>query len=238
MPGPPVGEVRLVADVAGAFADLVVAESPRTLVLSGGGTAEAAYRALAAADGLAWPEVTVLFGDERFVPVDHPDSNEGMARRALLDHVRPGAVHSMATAAADPEGAATAYASLVASLAPLDVVHLGLGEDGHTASLFPGSPALEEHLALVVATGDDLHPHPRLTLTYPGIATARLAVVTVAGADKARPWARLCSGEDLPAAHIGAGRVVWLVDPAAAAGTPDLAAGPADAEDGRRRPPG
>jgi 6-phosphogluconolactonase len=222
--GPPVGVVRVVPDVPQAFADLVVAESPRTLVLSGGGTAEAAYRALAAADGLHWPAVTVLFGDERFVPVDDPASNEGMARRALLDHVEPAAVHSLATAAADLDGAASAYSALVAGLAPLDLVHLGLGEDGHTASLFPGSPALDEHLALVVATGDDQHPHPRLTLTYPGIATAQLAVVTVAGAEKAEAWARLCAGEDLPASHLGAGRVVWLVDPAAAARTPDLLA--------------
>jgi 6-phosphogluconolactonase len=220
--GPPVGVVRVVPDVPRAFAELVAAESPRTLVLSGGGTAEAAYRALAAVEGVPWPSITVLFGDERFVPVDHPDSNEGMARRALLDHVQPAAVHSLTGAAADIEGAAAAYGDLVASLAPLDLVHLGLGEDGHTASLFPGSPALDEHMATVVATGDEAHPHPRLTLTYPGLATARLAVVTVAGSEKAEPWARLCAGEDLPAAHIGAGRVIWLVDPAAAVGTPDL----------------
>ena len=107
MAGPPVGAVRVVPDVAQAFADLVVAESPRTLVLSGGGTAEAAYRALAAADGLHWPAVTVLFGDERFVPVDDPASNEGMARRALLDHVEPAAVHSLATRGARPPVATT-----------------------------------------------------------------------------------------------------------------------------------
>ena len=224
MPGPPVGEVRVVPDVPAAWAALVVEAAPRTIALSGGGTAAACYRALAGrAEEVAWSEVTVLFGDERWVPAGDPDSNERLAREALLDHVHPAAVRSMASAAAELEDAADAYAAVVASLAPLDVIHLGLGEDGHTASLFPGSPALEEHLALVVATGDDLHPHRRLTLTYPGIATGRLVVVTVAGSDKAPAWARLCAGEDVPAARIGAEQVVWLVDPAAAAGTPELA---------------
>ena len=223
MPGPPLGQVRVVPDVPEAFAALVVAAAPRTIALSGGGTAEACYRALARrADEVAWSEVTVLFGDERWVPADDPDSNERLARTALLDHVDVAAVHSLACAAAELEDAAAAYAAVVASLAPLDVIHLGLGEDGHTASLFPGSPALEEQLAVVVATGDDLHPHRRLTLTYPGIATGRLVVVTVAGPEKAPAWARLCAGEDLPAARIDAEQVVWLVDPAAAAGTPEL----------------
>lgn len=217
MVGPPVGEVRVVPDVADAFADLVVAEAPTSIALSGGGTAEECYRALAArGDALHWPAVTVVFGDERFVPVDHPDSNEGMARRALLDHVAPLVVLSMAEAGPDPESGAAAYAEVVAAVAPLQLVHLGLGEDGHTASLFPGSPALEEQVALVVATGDDAHPHPRLTLTSPAIAGARLVVVTVAGSAKAQAWARVCRGDDVPAARITAERVVWLVDPAAA----------------------
>ncbi len=223
MPGPPVGDVRVVPDVPAAFAELVVAASPGSIALSGGGTAEACYRALAARSGeVPWSEVVVLFGDERWVPVDDVDSNERLARGALLDAVVPGVVHSMRGAAADLEDAAAAYATTVAAAAPVDVIHLGLGEDGHTASLFPGSPALDEHLALVLATGDEVHPHPRLTLTYPGIATGRLVIVTVAGSDKAQAWARLCEGDDLPAARISAERVVWLVDPAAAAGTPDL----------------
>lgn len=224
MSRPPVGEVRLVPDVAVAFADLVAAAAPRSIALSGGSTAEACYSTLAdRAEEVAWAEVTVLFGDERWVPPNHPDSNEGMARRVLLDHVHPGDVHSMAGAAADLAAAARAYAGIVAAYAPLDLVHLGLGADGHTASLFPGSPALDEEVALVVATGADEHPHPRLTLTYPGIATARLVVVTVVGSEKARAWARLCTGDDIPAARITAERVVWLVEPAAATGTPDLA---------------
>ena len=127
MAGPPVGVVRVVPDVPQAFADLVVAESPRTLVLSGGGTAEAAYRALAAADGLHWPAVTVLFGDERFVPVDDPASNEGMARRALLDHVEPAAVQLLLAARFDQpagtEGSAGAVTLASRDLRILPTTH-------------------------------------------------------------------------------------------------------------------
>lgn len=218
----PGGEVRVVEDVAAVFADVVAAEAPRTIALSGGSTAEACYRALAGRGDVPWSQVTVLFGDERWVPVTSPDSNEGMARRVLLDRVVPGAVHSLAGAGEDLAAAARAYGECIAALAPLDLVHLGLGEDGHTASLFPGSPVLEEQVALVAATGDDRHPHPRLTLTYPGLAAARLAVVTVAGTRKATAWARLRAGEDVPAARIPCERVLWLVDPAAAgaAGAP------------------
>ncbi len=213
---PPTGEARVVDDVAGAFADLVVAERPSVIALSGGGTARRSYSVLATRPGLAWRDVTVLFGDERWVPVDSDDSNEGMARRVLLDRVGAGAVRSMREAGATPEEAAAAYDRLLRELPALDLVHLGLGDDGHTASLFPGSPALEVDDRLVVATGDDAHPHRRLTFTFPAIARARLVVVTVSGAEKAPAWARLCRGEDVPAARIRAERVVWLVDPAAA----------------------
>ncbi|MEX2658711.1 MAG: 6-phosphogluconolactonase [Acidimicrobiales bacterium] len=221
MAGPPVGEARVVPDVPAAFAELVRAEAPTSIALSGGGTAEACYRALARTDGVPWAAITVLFGDERWVPVDDPDSNEGMARQALLDHVSPAAVHSMSEAADDIDAAADAYGELLASLAPIQLVHLGLGEDGHTASLFPGNASLDEEVALVVATGDDAHPHPRLSLTYPAIAGSHLAVFTVSGAEKAQAWARVCQGDDLPATRITAGRVIWLLDPEAAA-TPDL----------------
>jgi 6-phosphogluconolactonase len=96
------------------------------------------------------------------------------------------------------------------------LVHLGLGPDGHTSSLFPGSAALEETSRLVVSTGDDQHPHPRLTFTFPAIARAELVVVTVSGEDKREPLARVRSPGDVPAARIKAKRVVWLVDKAAA----------------------
>jgi len=157
-----------------------------------------------------------VFGDERFVPVDHPDSNEGMARAALLDAVPVGSVRSARGAGADPATAAAAYDVVIAGLAPLDLVHLGLGEDGHTASLFPGSPALDERDRRVVATGDELHPWPRLTLTFPALAAARRVVVTVEGAAKREAWARVRAGEDLPAARLDGAGLLWLVDREAA----------------------
>ncbi len=212
----PVGEVRVVDDVPAAFAGVLASCAPRTLALSGGGTAERCYGALRDRGGLAWEELTVLFGDERWVPVDDPDSNEGMARRVLLDHVPVRAVHSLRGAGVDLQAAAAAYDALVASLGRLDVVHLGLGPDGHTASLFPDSPALEVEGRLVVPAGDDAHPHPRLTFTLPAIARAGVAVVTVEGAEKADAWRRVQDGDDLPAARVRADEVVWLVDPAAA----------------------
>jgi 6-phosphogluconolactonase len=209
------GEVRVVDDVPAAFCSVIASCAPRTLALSGGGTAERCYGALRETGGVEWEELTALFGDERWVPVDHPDSNEGMARRVLLDQVPVRAIHSMRGAGVDLRAAADAYDALVASLGRVDVIHLGLGPDGHTASLFPGSPALEVEDRLVVATGDDRHPHPRLTLTFPGLARGDVAVVTVEGEDKAEAWRRVQAGDDLPAARIGAGEVVWLVDPAA-----------------------
>lgn len=209
------GEVRVVDDVTNAFADLVAGTMPASIALSGGATARDAYEALGTRD-LAWSSIDVWFGDERFVPVDDPDSNEGMARAVLLDRAGPRSIHSMAGAGTTAAAAAEAYDALVAAAAPIDLVHLGLGPDGHTASLFPGSAALGVTDRLVVTNGDDLHPHPRLTFTYPAIARSPLVVFTVSGADKREPFARLRAGDDLPAAKVAADRVIWLVDPAAA----------------------
>jgi len=212
------GEVRTVDDVASAFADIVVEAAPSSIALSGGGTARDSYAALATRD-LDWSGIEVWFGDERFVPVTDPDSNEGMARAVLLDRAGPAAIHSMAGAGGlegdTPDGAALAYDALVAAAPPIDVVHLGLGPDGHTASLFPGSGALTVTDRLVVTNGDDLHPHPRLTFTYPALQRAHLVVFTVAGVDKRDAFTRIQAGDDLPAARVTAARVLWLVDPAA-----------------------
>jgi 6-phosphogluconolactonase len=109
---------------------------------------------------------------------------------------------------------ADAYDALVRSVPPIDLVHLGVGPDGHTASLFPGAPQLDEAERFVVDAGDDAHPHPRITFTFPAIARSQLAVVTVAGEEKRDAWRRLQRGEDLPASRIRATRVIWLVDPA------------------------
>jgi len=206
-------DVVTVDDVAAAFADLVVREQPRTLAVSGGGTARRCYEVLATRSGVDWPSVTVLVGDERWVPVDHEDSNEGMARAELLDHVPVGAVHSMRGAGDDPESAAAAYDELVRGLGAIDLVHLGMGPDGHTASIFPGSPTLGETERLVVAAEPGLEPlHRRVTLTLPGIALARHAVFTVEGDAKADVLRRVLDGDDsLPAARVRAARVTWLV---------------------------
>jgi 6-phosphogluconolactonase len=208
------GDLRVVPHVPQAFQELVASEAPKSIALSGGDTARQCYELLAVAD-VEWPAVTILFGDERWVPVGEPDSNEGMARFAFVDQVMPRAVHSMRHAGDTAEQAADAYDALLRELGPIDLVHLGLGPDGHTASLFPRSPALDESDRLVVATGDDLHPHPRLTFTFPAIALARLAVFTVAGQEKKDALARVEAGEDLPAARVRADRVLWLVDEAA-----------------------
>ncbi len=208
------GEVRVVDHVPQAFAELFVEEAPPSLTLSGGSTARQSYELLAGAD-VEWGKVDVFFGDERWVPVDDPDSNEGAARHAFVDQVLPRHVHSMRHAGESIEEAADAYDRLVRGYGPLDFVHLGLGPDGHTASLFPGSSALAERERLVVATGDDLHPHPRLTLTYPALDQSRLAVFTVAGEGKREALRRVKAGDDLPAAHVAAARVIWLVDEAA-----------------------
>jgi 6-phosphogluconolactonase len=208
------GELRVVEDVPTHFADLVVANAPRSIALSGGDTARECYEVLAGRP-FDWSEIEVYFGDERFVPPDHPESNERLAREALLDAVHPRRVHSMYRTGSI-EDAAAAYDALVRERSPIELVHLGLGPDGHTASLFPGSPALAVRDRFVVATGDDRHPHPRITLTYAGIARSPFVVVTVDGADKRDPLRRVAAGEDLPAAHLAAERLLWLVDEAAA----------------------
>ena len=201
-----VGEVRIVDDVPDAFAELLIDEAPESIALSGGALARRCYERLAAYD-LDWRGVTVLFGDERVVPIDHPDSNEGMARRALLDHAHPATIHSMVDLGSH------AYDELVRSIPPIELVHLGMGSDGHTASLFPGASQLDERERFVVQAGDDAHPHPRITFTFPAIARAQLAVVTVAGEEKRDAWQRLNDGDDIPAARIRASRVIWLVHP-------------------------
>ena len=209
------GEERRVKDVPLAFAELVAREAPMSLALSGGGTARTCYELLATAP-VQWENVEVFFGDERWVPIHDPDSNEGMARIAFLDEVEPRAIRSMRNAGDTPPTAADRYDQLLRGAPPIGLVHLGLGPDGHTASLFPGSPALEERDRFVVATGDDQHPHQRLTVTLPALARASLVVFTVAGAEKRPALDAVRNGDDVPAGRVRAGRIVWLVDEAAA----------------------
>jgi 6-phosphogluconolactonase len=114
------------------------------------------------------------------------------------------------------EEAADAYDALVREAPPIDLVHLGLGPDCHTASIFPGSPTVDETERFVVTAGDDAHPHPRLTFTFPAIARSRLVVFTAEGAEKREALDRVRQSDDFPAARVTAERVIWLVDRAAA----------------------
>jgi len=209
------GEVRTVDDVPQAFAALVAETAPSSLALSGGETARKCYELLATAD-VAWQGVDVWFGDERWVPVHDPDSNEGMARVTFLDEVEPRSIQSMYQPDSTAEAGADRYDGLLRSAPPLALVHLGLGPDGHTASLFPGNASLDVRDRFVITAGDDAHPHPRLTITYPAIERSELVVFKVAGEGKREAFAKLLAGdEELPAGRVRAQRVIWLVDRAA-----------------------
>ena len=217
------GELVVVDDVPTAFAECVIeafrarAGEEFSFALSGGTTARRCYECLAAeaGDRVDWWLVDVYWGDERCVPPDHPDSNERLGRQALLERV--GAAHSVHPMRCDD--GPDPYQLRVGELGRFDVVHLGLGSDGHTASLFPDSRALKADPGRLVVMNEDPkggHPHRRMTLTLSGIARARLAVFTVSGDDKQEALQRIADGEDLPAARVRADRVVWLVDRSAA----------------------
>lgn len=221
------GDLVVVDDVPAEFAERVI-EAFHTrpndnfsMALSGGGTARSCYERLADVGGtqIDWWKVNVYWGDERCVPLDDPASNYRLGREALLERV--GAVD--ANFPMRCEEGADPYQLRIGELGKFDLVHLGLGADGHTASLFPGSAALDADPGrLVVMNEDPLgnNPHPRMTLTFAGIARARVAVVTVVGEEKADALAAVARGEDLPAARLKAERLVWLVDRAAAAKLP------------------
>jgi 6-phosphogluconolactonase len=221
-----------VEDVPRAFSDAVyeafsARPGPRfALVLSGGPTARACYEVLATVEGIDWGVVDVYVGDERVVPPDDDDANQRLIKEALLDRVGPvGSFSPMPTAGPVGECVA-AYQRTMSDLVTgpgIDVVHLGMGPDGHTASLFPGAPTLDAAPGVLVMATEDpngVNPHPRLTLTLPAINSARAAVFTVAGASKAAAVAALVRGDDLPAARVHAGRTLWLVDGAARADAP------------------
>lgn len=218
------GDVKVVEDVPGEFAERVVEAFLNRpgdgfcLVLSGGSTARRCYERLAAdgADQIDWWQVDVYWGDERCVQPDHPDSNERLGREALLERV--GAANAVYPMRCD-EGP-DPYQQRVAHAGRLDLVHLGLGPDGHTASLFPGSAGLDADPGRLVVMNEDpngRNPHRRITLTFSGIARARLAIVTVEGEEKRDAFAAARRGDpDVPASRISADRVIWLVDRAAA----------------------
>jgi 6-phosphogluconolactonase len=159
-----------------------------------------------------WGRVSILFGDERCVPPDHPDSNYRMAREALLDRVSPATVYRM-PAELGPDEGAELYSQVVKAVTPLDLVILGVGEDGHTASLFPGHPALRAP-GLVVGIRDSPKPPPeRVTLTLSVLQSARSVIILATGAGKADAVAR-AKRHEVPSGMIAGAR--WLIDRAAA----------------------
>jgi 6-phosphogluconolactonase len=217
------GELRVVDDVPGAFTRVFIdafAERPDEefcFAMSGGDTARACYERLAddGAQTLDWWHLDVYWGDERCVPSDHPDSNQRLGREALLERVGAAhAVHPMRC-----EEGPDPYQLLVGETVKFDLLHLGMGADGHTASLFPGSPALDADPGRLVVLNHDpsgRNPYERMTLTYSGIARSRLVVLTVAGKAKREALQAVFDGADLPAGRVRGDRVIWLVDPEAA----------------------
>lgn len=195
------------ADIAQALRD-----GARSLVLAGGTTPRRCYELLAELDVVEWGRVSVLFGDERCVPPLDPESNYRMAKEALLDRVLPASVYRI-PAELGPDVGADLYAEVVEFVAPFDLVVLGVGEDGHTASLFPGHPALKAD-GLTVGIHDAPKPPPeRVSLTLGVLRDARRVIILATGAGKADAVARAKRGE-VPSGMIPRAR--WLIDRAAA----------------------
>ena len=183
----------------------------RTLVLTGGTSPIRTYQLLSELD-VEWGRVTVLFGDERCVPPLDPESNYRVAKENLLDRVNPATVHRI-PAELGPDIGAELYAEVVTEEAPFDVVLLGVGEDGHVNSLFPGDKALK---ATGLTAGIHDSPKPpleRVTMTLEAIRDARLILIIATGAGKADAVAMARRGES-PSGMINNAR--WLIDRAAA----------------------
>jgi 6-phosphogluconolactonase len=190
-----------------------------SLALSGGATPREVHAVLATLPDVPWSTVHVYFGDERCVPPDHPDSNYRMAKESLLDRVPipENNVHRPHAEATERDAAARAYEAELPDV--LDVVVLGIGEDGHTASLFPGSPALAESTRRYVAVTGPKPPPERLSLTPVALAAAGAVLVLARGEGKAEAVMRALDGEwdpkSTPAQLVRT--ATWILDPSAAA---------------------
>lgn len=212
--------------LAAALASAQAANGTASVVLTGGRTGTAVLAALRSAT-LDWPALDIYWGDERFLPAGDPERNETQARAALLNHVpvSPARVHAMAPSGGefgdDPDAAAEAYAVLLRDVSAFDVCLLGVGEEGHTASMFPHSPAVREDALAVVGVRDCPKPPPtRVSMTLPTIRRAHEVWLMTTGAAKAEPVAAALAGasaEDIPAAGARGQRdTLWVLDKAAA----------------------
>lgn len=204
------------------------------VALAGGSTPALLYSLLAEPpfrDSVDWAKIHLFFGDERAVPPESPDSNYRMALETLLSKVPSPSenVHRLRGESADLDAEAHRYEAEIRALFPdesspaFDLVLLGIGADGHCASLFPRKASLEERTRLVIPAEPGLKPFvPRLTFTYPLINNAKQILFLASGADKAETLARILEGEsrplDLPAQGVSPlkGRTTWLLDGAAA----------------------
>lgn len=222
-----------VAEAAAEHLRRLCAETPNERIavcLSGGSTPKRLYQHLAGPDyaDLPWPRLHWFFGDDRAVPWDDPLSNVRMVREAFGadSRIPPDQFYPMSTEGGPQEGARRYEALLkqfygAETLDParplFDLVLLGLGEDGHVASLFPGKPALDEEEAWVVGVPEaGMTPFvPRISLTFPALASARSVLFLISGAGKRDPLSRLAEGEDLPVGRVR-GTKLWLIDEAAA----------------------
>ena len=199
--------------MAGAAAEAVaqaLGEGARSLVLAGGSTPRRCYQLLAEMK-VGWGRVTVLFGDERCLPPDHPESNYRTARESLLSRVSPATVHRI-PAEFGPDEGARLYDPVVSAHRPLDLILLGVGPDGHCASLFPGAPALGAKGSAVGVHDAPKPPPERVSLTLEALREARRVIFLATGAEKAAAVEMAAHGE-VPAGMIPGAE--WLVDEAA-----------------------
>ena len=210
------------ADIIAEEARKAVAARGRfVMAVSGGHTPWVMLRALATAD-VPWPAVQIAQVDERVAPAGHPDRNLTHLRESLLDHAPLAAeqLHDMPVESADLEAAAAQYAMTLRRIAgsppTLDLVHLGLGPDGHTASLVPGDPVLNVNDADVAMTGN-YQGRRRMTLTYPMINRSRRVLWVVTGSEKVQMLNRLLDGDEaIPAGRVRREQALLLADEAAA----------------------
>ncbi len=200
-----------------------------TTALSGGSTPQRLYKLLASEpyrSAVPWSGVHIFWGDERYVPPEHPDSNYRMVKALLLDHIEiPAAnIHPVPTSFPDLEEAASVHAqeleAFFGSDIRFDLALMGMGPDGHTASLFPGEPALDVEDRSVTVARPASQPTARLTYTYPVFNRSRLLLYLITGADKAKILAEVMKGSDVyPTGRMAPveGELLWFLDQAAAA---------------------